>query len=150
MRTTIRTFALGTALCMGLGTGAALAQDAATTPQDTPPAGQEMHRGHGPMSTEQQLAHMTKALNLTADQQTQIKPLLDARRQQMMQMHEDKSLTREDRMTKFKALDDDTHAKIAAVLNDTQKAKFAKMEERRDEHMEQHSGGGMGAGQPQS
>jgi Spy/CpxP family protein refolding chaperone len=135
---------------MGLGTGAALAQDAATTPQDTPPAGQEMHRGHGPMSTEQQLAHMTKALNLTADQQTQIKPLLDARRQQMMQMHEDKSLTREDRMTKFKALDDDTHAKIAAVLNDTQKAKFAKMEERRDEHMEQHSGGGMGAGQPQS
>ncbi len=102
------------------------------------------------MSTEQQLAHMTKALNLTADQQTQIKPLLDARRQQMMQMHEDKSLTREDRMTKFKALDDDTHAKIAAVLNDTQKAKFAKMEERRDEHMEQHSGGGMGAGQPQS
>ena len=143
MRHAIHTFALGTALCLGLSTGAALAQDAttpATTPQDTP-SGQEMHHGHGPMTTEQQLAHMTKALNLTADQQTQIKPLLDARRQQMMQMHEDKSLTREDRMTKFKALDDDTHAKISAVLNDQQKAKFEKMQERRDEHMEHASGG---------
>jgi len=134
---------------MGLGTGAALAQDAATTPQDTPAAGQEMHHGHAPMTTEQQLAHMTKALDLTAEQQTQIKPLLDARRQQMMQTHEDKSLTREDRMTKFKALDDDTHVKVEAVLDAKQKAKFEKMQERREEHMEQHSGGNRGEGQPQ-
>ncbi len=150
MRITIRAFALGTAFCMGLGMGATFAQDASSTPQNIPPAGQEMHHGRGPMTTEQQLGHMTKALNLTSDQQTQIKPLLDARRQQMMQMHEDKSLTREDRMTKFKALDDDTHAKISAVLNDTQKTKFEKMQERRDEHMEQHSSGNMGGGQPQS
>lgn len=147
MRHAFHTLALGTALCLGLSTGAALAQDA-STPQDAP-AGQEMHHGHGPMTTEQQLAHMTKALNLTADQQTQIKPLLDARRQQMMQMHEDKSLTREDRMTKFKALDDDTHAKISAVLNDQQKTKFEKMQERRDEHMEHAGSAGAGQQAPQ-
>jgi Spy/CpxP family protein refolding chaperone len=129
---------------MGLTTGAALAQDVATTP---PAAGEGMHRGHGQMSTEQQLEHMTKALNLTSAQQTQIKPLLDARRQQMMQMHEDQSLSREDRMTKFKALDDDTHVKIAAVLDDKQKAKFEKMQERREEHMEH--GGSTGAQAPQ-
>ncbi len=145
MRTPLKSFALATALCMGLGTGAALAQDA-TTPQDAP-AGQEMHHGRGPMSPDEQLAHMTKALNLTADQQTQIKPLLEARRQQMMQMHEDTSLTREDRMTKFKALDDDTHSKIAAVLDDKQKAKFQKMAERREEHMANHEGAGMNGGQ---
>jgi Spy/CpxP family protein refolding chaperone len=133
---------------MGLATGAALAQDAATTP---PPAGEGMHRGHGPMSPDQQLEHMTKALNLTADQQTQINPLLEARRQQMMQMHADQSLSREDRMTKFKALDDDTHVKIAAVLDDKQKAKFEKMQERREEHMEHmdHGGGSTGSQAPQ-
>ena len=146
MRHTLHTLALSGLLCMGLTSAAtiALAQDA---PSDTQQ--QEGHRGHGPMSPEQQLEHMSKALNLSSDQQTQIKPILEARRQQMMQMHEDKSLTRDDRMTKMKSLDDDSHAKIAAVLNDTQKAKFEKMQERREEHMDhmQH-GGGDAAGQP--
>jgi hypothetical protein len=69
----------------------------------------------------------------------------------MMQMHEDQSLSREDRMTKFKALDDDTHVKIAAVLDDKQKAKFEKMQERREEHMEHmdHGGGSTGSQAPQ-
>ncbi len=148
MRTMIRTLALGTTLCLGLGTGAMLAQDA-TTQQDAPQAGQEMHHGRGPMTTDQQLEHMTKALNLSSGQQTQIKPLLDARRQQMMQMHQDQSLSREDRMTKFKALDDDTHVKIEAVLDDKQKAKFEKMQERREEHMEHGAGAGNGQASPQ-
>ena len=150
MSHTLKTFALGTALCLGLSAGAALAQDApaGVPPQGAPATEGGMHRGHGPMTTDEQLAHMTKTLNLTSDQQTQIKPLLNGRRQQMMQMHEDQSLSREDRMTKFKALDDDTHTKIAAVLDDKQKAKFEKMQERREEHME-HGGGNMGGGQPQ-
>ncbi len=98
-----------------------------------------MH-GRGPLTTEQQLQHMTKALNLTSDQQAQIKPILDDRRQQMMAMHEDQSMTREDRMAKFKTLDDEEHAKIATILNDQQKAKFEKMAERREAKMEQHGG----------
>ena len=143
-----RKAALGTALCLGLTTGALLAQDAGGPPPQDAPEAQGMHRGHGPMSTDEQLAHMTKALNLSTDQQTQIKPLLDNRRQQMMQMHQDQSLSREDRMTKFKALDDDTHTKIAAVLDDKQKAKFEKMAERREEHMEHHGDASRGDGPP--
>jgi Spy/CpxP family protein refolding chaperone len=147
MRTTLQAFALGTVLSLGLSTAAVFAQapDAATAPPDAS-AGQGMHH-HGPPTTEEQLEHMSKALKLTTDQQSQIKPLLDARRQQMMQMHEDKSLSREDRMTKFKALDDDTHVKIEAVLDQKQKEKFEKMQERREERMEQHQGDGMRGGQ---
>ena len=148
MKVVLHTFALGTALCLGLSTGAAFAQDA-TSQTPTTEQGQGMHHGRGPMSVDDQLQHMSKALSLTSDQQTQIKPLLEARRQQMMQMHQDQSMSRDDRMTKMKALDDDTHAKIDAVLNDSQKAKFAKMQEKREQHMEDHGGGGAGGGQPQ-
>jgi len=149
MRHTIQTLALSGLLCMGLGASAALAQDAsAPATQQGSPDGAPMHR-HAPMTTDEQLAHMTKALNLTTDQQTQIKPLLDDRRQQMMQMHDDKSMTREDRMTKFKALDDATHTKIAAVLDDKQKAKFEKMQEKREEHMDHMQHGGDPGTQPQ-
>lgn len=153
MRYTLHTLALSGLLSMGLSTSAVLAQDAqgsnAPTQQD-PQAGGPMHHGHAPASPEEQLAHMTKALNLTADQQTQIKPMLEDRRQQMMQIHGDQSATREDRMAKMKTLDDATHSKIAAVLDDKQKAKFQKMAERREEHMEHMQRPGPdGGAQPQ-
>ncbi len=150
MRTALHTFrlkaALGAALCLGLSSGIALAQDAATTPPEGPPPS-GMHRGHGPMSPDEQLAHMTKALDLSGDQQTQIKPLLAAHQQQVMQLHEDQSLSREDKHAKMEALNTDTHTKIEAVLNDTQKAKFEKMMARREEHMEH--GGEPGGPPPQ-
>jgi Spy/CpxP family protein refolding chaperone len=146
MRHTLQTVALSSLLCLGLGSGAMLAQDAATPSTTQDNAGpQNMHRMRGPMSTEEQLAHMTKELNLTSEQQTQIKPLLDGRREQMMQVHQDQSMSRDDKMAKMKTLDDDTHAKIAAVLNDQQKAKFQQMAEKR----EQHWNNGQGQGQPQ-
>jgi Spy/CpxP family protein refolding chaperone len=137
MRYTLPTLALASLLCMP--GGISLAQqtdDGSTATTNANPNMQGMHRMRGPMTTEEQLAHMTRALNLTSDQQTQIKPLLDARRQQMMAIHQDQSLSREDRMGKMKTLDDDTHSKIAAVLNDEQKAKFEKMAERREHNMD--------------
>jgi len=91
------------------------------------------------MSAEQQLAHMTKALDLTSDQQMQIKPILAAHQQSMMQLHEDTSLSQDDKHTKMEALNTDTHSKIEAILNDTQKAKFEKMMARREGQW-QHTG----------
>ncbi len=137
MRLALRTLMLGSALSVAL-VGPALAQDAATPTQDAP-AGEGMHRGHGPMSPDQQLAHMTKALNLTDDQQTQIKPLLVAHQQSLMQLHEDQSTSHEDKRTKMEALNTETHSKIEAILNDTQKAKFEKMMAHREGQW-QHGG----------
>lgn len=139
MRRTLRTIAFSSALCLGFASGAALlAQDnQANAPQDqngTAP----MHHGHwhGPMSPDQELAHMTRALQLNSDQQSQLMPILQSRQQQLMQVHQDTSMSREDRRAKMKSIDDDANSKVEAVLNDQQKAKFEKMVQRRQERME--------------
>src|SRR5579884_4018662 len=74
---------------LGLGslTSVALAQDA-TPPPPPPDSGHMGAHGRG-MSSEEQLKHLTKTLNLTADQQAQIKPILDSSHQQMQQIHQD-------------------------------------------------------------
>jgi periplasmic protein CpxP/Spy len=121
-------------LAFGMATGTARAQD--STP---PPAQTESGHHRGMMSPDEQLKHLTQTLNLSADQQSQIKPLLESSHQQMMQVHQDQSLSREDRMTKMKTIMDDTHTKIEAVLNDQQKQQFESMRQKQQGHM--HGGG---------
>jgi hypothetical protein len=60
----------------------------------------------------------------------------------MMAVHQDQSLSREDRMAKMKALHEDSTTKINAVLNDTQKQKFADMQAKMQERMQQRTQGG--------
>ena len=154
MRHAFRTIAFSSALCLGLASGSALlAQDSSTSPaQDQSAQGPMQHGGmHGPMSPDKELAHMTKQLSLTSDQQSQIKPILEDRQSQMMQMHQDSSMSREDKMTKMKSLDDSSNSKVEAVLTDQQKPKYEKMIANRQQHMEQrraeHQNGGA---EPQS
>jgi periplasmic protein CpxP/Spy len=129
MRNTLCTLALAGLLTVG--GGAAIAQDnAASTPQQGQGYG---HRGM--MSPDEQLNHLTKALNLSSDQQTQIKPILENAHQQAMQIHQDQSLAQQDRFAKMQALHQDTNTKIEAVLNDPQKQKFEQMQAKRMEHM---------------
>lgn len=119
------TLALSGLLALGMAGTAAFAQDNSTPPpQDNgaPPAGARM--GHRGMNSDAQLKHMTKQLNLSADQQSQIKPLLDSRQQQMQALWQDQSLSQADRRAKAKAIQDDTNSKIEAALNDTQKQQF--------------------------
>jgi len=91
------------------------------------------------MDPDRQLAHMTRALNLSADQQAQIKPILTERQQKMQALWQDQSLAREDRHSKAQAIQQDTRTRLEAALNDQQKQKFeemqAKMQERRRERM---------------
>jgi Spy/CpxP family protein refolding chaperone len=120
-------------LALGMAAVNAHAQDSTQPPAQTESG--HMGANHRGMDPDQQLKHLTKELSLTADQQSQIKPLLESSHQQMQQLHEDQALSREDRMTKMKGIMDDTHTKIEAVLNDQQKQKFEAMMQRREEHM---------------
>lgn len=117
--------------------------------QDNTQAGPPPMQGHGGRmpSPDQQLARLTTALNLSSDQQSQIKPLLENQQQQMMQIHQDSSLSRDDKMAKAKSIHDDTRSKIEAVLNDQQKQKYEAMQEKMQEHMQGKMPGGS---QPQS
>ena len=104
------------------------------------------HRG-GMMDPDQRLAHMTKRYKLTADQQSQIKPILQDEQQQMQSMRSDTSSSREDKRAKMQSMHQASTQKIEAVLTDEQRQKFdadqQKMQERRSEHMH---GGGQGSG----
>ena len=138
MRYTVSALALASLLCLPVGATFAQQDDSgAAQPQN-------MHRMRQPMTVDEQLQHMTQALNLTSDQQAQIKPLLEQRREQMMAFHQDQSLSRDDRMAKMQTLDNDSHSKIAGVLNDQQKAKFEQMAQRREHNMDRQMNGGGG------
>ncbi|HZD49007.1 MAG TPA: hypothetical protein VE178_09695 [Silvibacterium sp.] len=129
---------------LSLAGGVAFAQD------NTAPAPQQGQGqwGHGPrrMDPDAQLQHLTKQLDLTADQQTQIKPILVSRDEQSKALWQDQSLAPADRHAKMKTIQEDSKSKIEAVLNDTQKQKFEAMQARMHEH---HQGGEAPQAQPQ-
>ena len=99
---------------------------------------------HGqPMSVDQRLQMMTKQLNLTADQQQKIKPLLESQSQQMQALHQDTSLSQEDRMSKMQQIRQSTNEQIKSSLNPDQQQKFEEMMSRHG-----HGPGGAGAAPP--
>ena len=134
-----------------LATGVMLAQEPGSAPDQNAPqaegGGMAGHRGGMMMDPDQRLAHMTKRYKLTADQQSQIKPILQDEQQQMQAMHADTTSSREDKHAKMQSMHQVSTQKIEAVLTDEQKQKFEadqqKMQERRSEHMR---GGGQGSG----
>jgi protein CpxP len=148
MKRQLCTIALSGLLAIGMS-AAASAQDAMQPQGGDAQQGSMQGPGgmrHG-MDPDQQLAHMTKRYNLSADQQTQLKPILVDHQQQMMAMHSDTSMSRQDKMAKMQSMQQDHMQKVEAVLTPEQKTKFeadqAKMKERRMERM--HGGGDMGA-----
>lgn len=140
-----------------LAIGIASAQDQAPPPpdQNAPQAeGGAMggHHGGHRMDADQRLAHMTKRYKLTADQQSQIKPILQDEQQQMESMRSDTSTSRQDKMEKMKSMHEADSQKIEAVLNDEQKQKYEadqqKMQARRGQRIHGGQGGAEGAAPP--
>lgn len=132
-----------------LGTGVMVAQEPGSAPEQNAPQTEGGGMGHRGgmrmMDPDKRLAHMTKRYKLTADQQSQIKPILQDEQQQMQSMRSDTSTSREDRRSKMMSLHQTTNQKIEAVLTDEQKQKFdadqQKMQQRRAEHMKGGQGG---------
>ncbi|MGH9522052.1 MAG: hypothetical protein ACRD3E_05940 [Terriglobales bacterium] len=95
---------------------AALAQNA------TADAGQ---RGmHGPQRAFQQL-------NLTADQQSQLKQFTQDQRAQMQALRSNASLTPEQRQQQIKQLREANHQKVMGILTPDQQAQFKQMQQQR-------------------
>lgn len=98
--------------------------------------------GRGPMNPDEQLARMTKRYNLSADQQSQIKPILADQQQQMQALRGDSSMSGEDRMAKMQSIREGSNTKITAILNDSQKKQFSEDQQRMQERMQQRMQGG--------
>jgi Spy/CpxP family protein refolding chaperone len=112
---------------------------------DSPAAGQWGRHGGNP---ERELQQLTERLQLTTDQQTQVKSLLAERRQKMDELRRSSSGSDSSAQTappgreQMEALRNDTDTKISALLNQDQKAKFAEWQQERKARMERHQGPG--------
>ena len=98
----------------------------------------------GQMSPDQRLKRMTKELNLTADEQAKIKPILVDEQKKMQDLMNDSSNDRQAMRAKMMQLRKDTNDQIRALLDDKQKETFDKLEAERQERMHNRRGGGMG------
>lgn len=124
--------------------------------QDTPPAGPPPGQGRGPggggmggpEQQQRQLDMMTRQLNLTPDQVTQIKAIQEDGRKQAMAMRDDTSTTGPDRRAKMMAMRDAEQAKVKAVLTEDQKPKYDAMLARQRERQANGGGGGNGGPPP--
>jgi Spy/CpxP family protein refolding chaperone len=129
-----------------LATGVMLAQEPGSAPEQGAPqaegGGMGGHHGGQGMDPDQRLAHMTKRYKLTADQQSQIKPILQDEQQQMEGMRSDTSTSRDDKRAKMQSMHQASTQKIEAVLTDEQKQKFEADQQKMQEHRAQHMHGG--------
>lgn len=141
-------FAIGGALTVGLALCGAtgIAQNAQSPDASAQqPAGGPGFPGGPPgrrMDPDAALARMARRYNLSPEQQSQIKPVLESRMQQMEALRGDSSLSREDRMSKMMSIRQDTRSRIEGVLNSDQKQKFDADEQRMDQRMQRRMQGG--------
>ena len=116
----ITTGILAGLLLLGL---AAFAQQQNPSGQ-APPSGDQGQARHAMPSVDDQLKNLTDKLNLTADQQAKVKPILQDTQTQAQAVMKDSSLSQDDRRAKMRSLHESSSAKIRDVLNDDQKKKF--------------------------
>ncbi|HXP35406.1 MAG TPA: hypothetical protein VN827_07660 [Chthoniobacterales bacterium] len=72
------------------------------------------------------MGHLTKALNLTAEQQSKVQPLIDQARPQIVAIHKDA-------MEKTHAITDKTMSQIRPILTPDQQKKFDDLQKARQE-----------------
>jgi len=97
---------------------------------------------HGMPSVDERVQHMTKMLNLSDDQQTKVKSILQDEHDQMVSLKQNTSMSQEDQHAKFQQIRQASNSKIRDVLNDEQKAKFDQMQAERKGRMGKHGGQG--------
>ncbi|MBV9301410.1 MAG: hypothetical protein JOY62_18885 [Acidobacteriaceae bacterium] len=147
MRKQIATLALSS--LFGLGILAAAPPNQGDQNQNTTPPAKESARRQQ-ADPQREVNRLGKKLNLTDDQKNQILPILTERQQTMRSIHQDSSLSAEDRRAKMRAAWEDSDNKIKAALNDQQKQKYDEMQQARRERMNHHREQGPRSAQPQS
>src|ERR1700756_2670951 len=106
--------------------GTSSAQPGQQTQPDTSQS-QQSAASAGRPSIDDQVKILSDQLNLTSDQQTKVKGIMEDQHTQAMTIVQDNSLAREDKIQKIHALRESTISKVRGTLNDDQKQKFDQM-----------------------
>ena len=127
MRNRPFTIAYGAMLLLGMA-GPAVAQDNGV---QQPSARQQLQHIHTPQSIDQELARLTKDLELTPEQQKQARPLLDEHHDKIQALlDKNPNASRQQLGPQIHAISDETHSKIHALLTDHQKELEKAMQQR--------------------
>jgi len=119
--------------------------DPQSNDQQSQPSQQEGHRHHGP-DPAQRTEELTRHLKLTSDQQTKVKDALQSQHSQMESLHQDSSLSQDDRRAKMMDIRKGTDAQIRELLDPTQQKKWDEMQAKRGEWMQhRHQGPDSGS-----
>jgi Spy/CpxP family protein refolding chaperone len=128
-----------------LGALPAMAQDPAAPPP--PPQGQAGSE-HGGSGRGNQVEFLTKKLNLTPDQVTQVKAIDADTMSQMKALREDTSVAGPDKRAKMMDIHKASQDKIRALLTDDQKTKFDALQAQQMKERKENRGGGDGPPPP--
>jgi periplasmic protein CpxP/Spy len=127
MQNRIFTLAYGVMLMLGMA-GLAVAQDNGV---QQPSARQQLQHIHTPQSIDQELARLTKDLELTPEQQQQVRPLLQKHHDRIQALlDKNPNASRQGLGPQIHAISDDTHHEIHALLTDHQKELEKAMQQR--------------------
>jgi hypothetical protein len=121
------TFLYGAILMLGMMMPAVAQNSGAQQPS----AQQQLQHIHTPQSIDQELARLTKELELTPEQQQQVRPLLEEHHDRIQALF-DKNPTssRQQLAPQIHAISDDTHRQIHALLTDHQRELEKAMQQR--------------------
>lgn len=133
----IRPFMFTCGVMLVLGTaGPSVAQDIGA---QQPSARQQLQHIHTPQSIEQELARLSKELELTPEQQQQIRPLLEEHHDRIQALlDKTPNASRQALDPLIHAISDETHRQIHALLTEHQKELEKAMQQR--EHDGEESG----------
>jgi Spy/CpxP family protein refolding chaperone len=133
------------ALCMAVaGAVPMMAQDASAPPQQQGDSGQPGGRPSPDQMVARQLEHLTKALSLTPDQATQIKPILQNQMTQITALRQNTETPQSDKREQMMQIHTDAQTKIRAVLTSDQQPKYDALLAQQQQRMGRHRGGNGG------
>jgi len=105
---------------------------------------------HGPADPAQRTQELTRKLKLNADQQTKVQEILQSEHAQMETLHQDTSLSQQDRRTKMMDIHKTGDAQIRALLDSNQQKKWDEMQAKREQWGQGHHHGPPAGGDQQS
>jgi hypothetical protein len=135
--------------------GPALAQNNAQNNEgEQPSARRQLEQIHTARSMDEELARLTKDLELTPEQQQQVKPLLQEHHDKIQALlDKDPNASRQELGPQIHAISDATHREIHALLTDHQKELEKAMQHREhngEENRRPASSGSAPSGAPPS
>ena len=156
MKITVKSKAAAACALLMLCSYAAFGQAPDGLPPGPPEDAPQGRMGHMP-NPDRELNMLTRMLTLTPDQQKGVKAVLEQQATQMKALRNKAETdaataqtpeSREARMTQMKQIHEESSSKISALLDDTQRTRFAAWEQKRKESMERRGPHAEGDGNP--